>query len=175
MSESAETVVEAVLTGSGYVIERPEQRLGVLGENATRLVWAVNFPTVSGLLERWNAEQEWLVRVTDDLVSVEKSWDLYLVLTCNPPPDEHEAQALEGIRRDVAYARKLVVAGLSDMSPARLQDRLAPLRELQIGSHETPPNPFDLLKAMASADRHPDALAILAAYSLNQPLFGDLA
>lgn len=162
---------DTVLTSAGYRTERLEARFGVLGEDASRIVWAVAFPAVTALLERWEEEQAWLVEITSERVSVEKSWELYLVLACDPVPDEHEAQALAGVHRDVAYARKLVVPGMAGMSPSRLRDRLAPLEELALAPTQSAPDGFALLQQRAEEAGVADALTVLGAYRDNRPLF----
>jgi hypothetical protein len=174
MSEQALTLLDTVLAASGYHTEFPDDRIGVLGEDETRIVWAAAFPGVTALLDGWEEEQAWLVTRATDRVSTEKSWELYLVLACEAEPDEYEAQAIEGIRRDVSYARKLVVTGAGHMSPSRLRDRLAALDTLVLRQGAEPVDALAVLEEAAVAESNSDALTVLASYRANRPLFGDL-
>ena len=168
------TLLETVLLGAGYRVDRGERPDGVLGEDATRIVWAVAFRGISALLEGWEAEQAWLVETAAGRVSLDKSWELYLVLTCGPEPDEFEAQAIEGIRRDASYARKLVIPGAAEMSPSRMQDRLAALHDLTLEAPSQASDALSLLENRARAAGVADAVTVLDAYRANRPLFGDL-
>jgi hypothetical protein len=167
-------LLETALVGAGYRVDRGERPDGVLGEDATRIVWAVAFRGISALLEGWEAEQAWLVETAAARVSRDKSWELYLVLTCGPQADEFEAQAIEGIRRDVSYARKLVVPGAAEMSPSRMQDRLAALQDLTLEATSQPSDALTLLEERARTNGMGDAVTVLDAHRANRPLFGDL-
>jgi hypothetical protein len=162
--------LDAVLREIGYQTTQPAGRPGVLGESPTRVVWATEWPGVISLIEGWEDEQTWLVEYAAERISTEKSWELYLVLACGPAPDENERQALEGIRRDLGYARKLVVPGFGRMTPARVLDYLAPLEDLTLEVPQRAPEALELLRERAAADSRTDVLAILEAHRRNEPL-----
>jgi hypothetical protein len=168
------SLLEAVLREAGYRTSRTLDRQGVLGESASRVVWAVSFASVIDLLEGWEQEQDWLVGLARDHLTVEKAWELYLVLGCDPEPDPIERHALEAIRRDAGYARKLVVPSLSKLSPARARDWLAPLEELRLPQASPPPDALGLVEETAAAQGNEDALRVIEAYRANRPLFEDL-
>jgi hypothetical protein len=174
VTSEALDVLEPVLRDAGYRTERPEARLGVLGESPSRIVWATAWDGVLEMLEGWEDEQAWLVQFAGNNVSEDKSWELYVVLACGPQPDEHERQALEGIRRDLSYARKLVVPGIDRMSPHRVLDHLAPLQDLRLEVPAPAPDAFALLRARAESESRADVLSILDAHRSNRPLLDAL-
>ena len=175
MSESVDqTLLEDAIVAAGYRVQGVEDREGVLAENAARVVWAVVYEGVLDLLDDWEEEQAWLVELAERL-SVEKAWELYLVLACGRSPESGELEALEAVRRDASYARKIVVPGISDLSPGTVQDYVAPLEELPL---ETPPPPADALQLIqataATESNNQDALAVIDAYRQNQAPFSGL-
>jgi hypothetical protein len=168
------SVLETVLSDGGYRTSRAPDREGVLGESASRVVWAVSFAAVLDLLEGWEQEQDWLIALARDHLTVEKAWELYLVLGCDPDPDPIERHALEAVRRDSSYARKLVVPSLAKLSLAGAKDWLAPLEELRLPQASTPPDALGLVEETAVARGNEDALKVIAAYRSNRPLFEEL-
>lgn len=174
MTEDHLELIRTLLVDAGYETEPDVGRLGVLGENSARVVWAVVYAGVTELLSEWEAEQAWLVEYAGSRVSIEKTWELYLVLACGQEPDGPEAQALEGIRRDASYARKVVAPGLDDLAVGRLNDYLAPLRDLPVNPGAPRPNALSLIEDAARQERNDDALAVLSAFRENRPLLEDL-
>jgi len=169
------SLLETVLKSGGYRTSRPpEGEDGVLGESASRVVWAVSFAAVLDLLEGWEQEQDWLIALARDRLTVEKAWELYLVLGCDPDPDPIERHALEAVRRDSSYTRKLVVPSLAKSSLARARDWLAPLEELRLPPASSPPDALGLVEETAVAGGNEDALKVIAAYRANRPLFEEL-
>jgi hypothetical protein len=167
------SLLDTILYEAGYRTSRPPEREGILGESASRVVWAVSFSAVTDLLERWEYEQDWLIGVARDHLSVEKAWELYLVLGCDPEPDPIERHALEAVRSNAGYARKLVVPALAKLSLARARDWLAPLEELRLPQASPPPDALGLVEETATAEGNDDALKVIAAYRANRPLFED--
>lgn len=169
-------LLRTLLTESGLELQDVPQRRGVLAEDAQRVVWAVVFETPQALLEGWEIEQAWFVDVASrGSLSVEKSWDMYLVLASIQPAGFHVLPALDKIRRDVSLTRKLVVPGIGSSNPARIRSLLAPLRPLpsDIGT--------DLLDVLTIVDREAtveerdDVRQVLSAFRSNEPLLGEAA
>ena len=168
------TLLRAVLEDMGYRTDGVNNGAKVLAENSTRVAAAVVYDGVLQLLHDWEDQQAWLLDTARDRLTVEKAWELFLVLACRASADPDEMRALQGIRRDPSYARKLVIAGLGEMSPARLRDELAPLEEIPLPSPEPPPDALETLKRRAEAEEAQDVLAVIAAYRSNRPLLEDL-
>jgi hypothetical protein len=166
-------VVSQLLEQAGYQVEPRTDRDGVLGEDPARVVWSVYFPGVLDLLERWEEEQAWLVGVTQDL-SLEKSWELYLVLLCGPRPDRFERRSLDAIRRDTGYARKVIVPGADHLLASEVAGYMAPLNPLDVEVQREPIDALAQLEEKARREENEDAIKVLAAFRKNQPLFDDL-
>ena len=174
MDDGALTLIETVLDDMGYRTEPLEDRTGVVAENSTRVVLAVVFDGVLQLLGNWEDHQAWLLDTARKRLTVDKAWELFIVLACRSSADPDEMRALQGIRRDATYARKLVVSGLGGMSPARLRDELAPLEELPLPSPEPAPDALETLWRRAHEEGAQDVVAVIAAYRANRPLFEEL-
>jgi hypothetical protein len=174
MSDAALALVAAVLDDMGYRTEPLDDRPGLLAENSTRVVLTVVFDGVLQLLRSWEDHQAWLLETARERLTVDKAWEVFLVLACRSPTDADEMRALQGIRRDAAYARKLVVSGLDAMSPVRLRDELAPLEDLPLPAPEPAPDALETLRRRAEEEGADDVLTVVAAYRANQPLFENL-
>ena len=168
------SLLENVLDSAGYHTSRRTDRAGVLGESPSRVVWAVSFAAVLDLLEGWEAEQNWVTALARDHLTVEKAWELYLVLGCEPEPDEFELHALEAVRHDAGFARKLVVPSLGELNVAKVKRWLAPLEELRLPQASPPPDALGLVEDVARQQGNNDVLTVIAAHRNNRPLFEGL-
>jgi hypothetical protein len=167
------SLIAQLLQGAGYSVQAVDEREGLLGEDAARVVWVAHFPGVVDLLERWENEQAWLVGLAEQL-SLEKSWELYLVLACGPRPDRAEQRQLDAVRRDTAYARKVIVPGADALLPTTLRSYLAPLEQLDILPSLPSHDALEEVERKATAEGRRDALEVLAAFRENRPLFDSL-
>lgn len=166
-------LIARLLEASGYRVDAHQEREGILGEDAARVVWAVHFAGVVELLETWEDEQAWLVGLAAQL-STEKSWELYLVLACGPRPDRAELRQLDVIRRDISYARKVIVPGADALLPAAVRSYLAPLEPLDAAPVTALPDALSEVERVAEAEGRMDALKVLAAFRENRSLLEDL-
>jgi hypothetical protein len=174
VSASETDLLQTVLEDMGYRTEVAKSGRGVLAESSTRVVSAIVYDGVLQLLDDWEDQQSLLLDTARDRLTVEKAWELFLVLACRTRADPDEMRVLQGIRRDPSYARKLVVADLKEMSPARLRNELAQLEELPLPSADTPRDALEILKERAEAEEASDVLIAIAAYRANRPVFEDL-
>jgi hypothetical protein len=168
------SLLETLLRDADYRTTRSSEREGVLAESTSRVVWAVSFRAVLELLEGWEAEQAWLMELARERLTVDKAWELYLVLGCEAEPDEFEWHALEAVRQDPSYARKLVVPSLEEATIGKAKRWLAPLEELRLPETDSPPDALGLIEQVAQERSYTDALKVLSAYRDNRPLFEDL-
>lgn len=167
-------LVRTLLKDAGLELQDVPDRRGVLGEDRLRIVWTVLFETPQALLEGWEQEQAWLVELTNSAeISVEKSWDLYLVLGAIQSANIYILPALDKIRRNVSLTRKIVVPGVGASQPSRIASLLAPLRPLP--PHETSfaLDALTIIERDASGEGRTDVLEVLEAYRENAPLLGE--
>jgi hypothetical protein len=165
-------LLQSLLADSGFSVWRPTERDGLLAEDEARLVWVSLFASATELLESWSQEQTWFVNYVGNRVSFEKSWELYLVLATQFRPNVDDLTSLQEVRADTTFARKVVIPGLLDMSPARVRDYLAVLRPLKLDVSMGSPDPFRILEDAAQQEGRTDVLSTLERYRANQALFG---
>lgn len=166
-------LIARLLEAAGYRVEQHLEREALLGEDLARVVWVVHFSGVIHLLEQWEDEQTWLVALADG-ISLEKSWELYLVLACGPRPDRPELRQLDEVRRDTSYARKVIVPGADTLLPAAVRSYLAPLEPLDVANGAAPPDALAEVERIARAEGRLDALSVLDAFRENRPLLENL-
>lgn len=167
------SLIAQLLQAAGYRVQARDERGGLLGEDAARVVWAAHFPGVLDLLERWEDEQAWLVGLAEQL-SVEKSWELYLILACGPRPDRDEQRQLDAVRRDTGYTRKVIVPGADTLLPSAMRGYLAPLEQLDVDPHLPEHDALRDVERKAREEGRNDALEVIAAFRTNRPLFDGL-
>jgi hypothetical protein len=164
-------LIESLLAEAGFTLAGVADREGVLGEDEARIVWATLYTSPGDLIESWEVEQAWLVDFVGDRVSFEKSWELYLVLGSELGASGEEMRLLADIRADTTYARKIMLPGLSSISPARVRDLLAALRPLTLDLNTGISNALALLEDNARREQRVDVLTALERYRDNRPLF----
>src|SRR4051794_3961783 len=95
------------LRDAGYRVAFLDDGERLLAESEERVVWCRSFVTASELVHGWQDEQAYALEHTATL-STQKAWELYLLLAFDVAADPEHDAALDAIRRDTAYARKLL-------------------------------------------------------------------
>lgn len=171
--EIGTSLIRPLLQEAGYDITTLPDRPGLLAEDDVRVVWCTGFATTAELITRWQDEQAWFVGFVGDRVkTVEKSWELYLVLATDLQASPEDQSALEAVRRDASFTRKLIVPGLSVALPSSVRSLLDPLRPLSAEDHEGPLDSLKVLEDAAVREQRSDVAGVIAAFRANRPLFG---
>lgn len=171
MSESVHRL-RTVLRASGYRVGEIEDERSFLAESLERAVWGTVFETPQELLGSWQETQANAIQRTQALAP-EKSWELYLLLGTELEPSEEEETALDAVRRDTSYARKVLVLGL-DAITTKIDSYLAPLMPLEVVPAVEEHDALSRLEELVEADGSDPERAVLAAYRANRPLFEGL-
>jgi hypothetical protein len=172
LSESVYTLRDA-LAAADYRVGGVEEDRAFLAESPERAVWSIVFETAAELLEGWQATQADAIERTQAL-RPEKSWELYLVLGSELEPDEGSEAALDAVRRDTSYARKVLALGLETISIADLDAYLAPLKPLRVFEQPEGSDALSRLEELVRASGSADEVEVLEAFKENRPLFGGL-
>lgn len=171
MSESVYRL-RAALQAVDYRVGEIEDERSFLAESPERAVWSTVFETPQELLETWQEMQAQAIQRTQALAP-EKSWELYLLLGTELEPSEEEETALDAVRRDTSYARKVLVLGL-DAVTTKIDSYLAPLMPLEVVPAVEERDALSRLEELVEAEGSDPERAILAAYRANRPLFEGL-
>lgn len=171
MSESVHKLRDA-LRAAEYRVGEVEEERAFLAESLERVVWSTVFETPQELLGSWQETQAAAIARTQALAP-EKSWELYLLLGTELEPSEAEEAALDAVRRDTSYARKVLVLGL-EAAAVRIEPYLAPLMPLVITPPRESPDALSQLEEVVAAEGSAAERAVLEAFRSNRPLFGGL-
>jgi len=171
MSESVHRL-HAALQAVDYRVGEIEDERSFLAESPERAVWSIVFETPQELLGSWQDAQAQAIHRTQAL-NPEKSWELYLLLGTELEPSEEEEAALDAVRRDTSYARKVLVLGL-DAVTTNIDSYLAPLIPLEVQSAVEERDALSELEKLVNTAGSESERAVLAAYMENRPLFDQL-
>ena len=171
MSDSVHKLRDALLAAE-YRVGEVEDERSFLAENLERAVWGTVFETPQELLGTWQETQAQAIGRTQALAP-EKSWELYLLLGTELDPSEAEEAALDEVRRDTSYARKVLVFGL-EAPGVRIEPYLAPLMPLVVPAPAENRDALSRLEEVVEADGTAAERAVLEAFKSNRPLFEGL-
>jgi hypothetical protein len=164
--------LRAALQAVEYRVGEIEDERSFLAESPERAVWSTVFETPQELLGSWQETQVQAIQRTQALAP-EKSWELYLLLGTELEPSEEEEAALDAVRRDTSYARKVLVLGL-DAVTTKIDSYLAPLLPLEVVPAIEERDALSQLEELVAAEGSDSERAVLAAFRANRPLFEDL-
>jgi hypothetical protein len=174
MSDPSVEIVRVALLEAGYGLGEVDAEDSFLAESRERVVWCKFFPDAERLIEGWAGAQAEAVERTESL-SVEKSWELYLVLASALKPETTKEPGLELIRRDTSYARKILIPGVDGLTGEQIDEYLSPLRPLDTMTLTVSgPDALSRLKDRVAAEGDDDMAKVVGAFEQNRPLFGDL-
>jgi hypothetical protein len=175
MTSESLPIVEALLGEAGFTVRAAPRGLGLLAEDVARIAYCAFYGGVTELLAEWEEDQTWFVNHVGDAVTPEKSWELYFLLASEAAAAADQLPSLEALRRDARFAKKLVLVGLADVSPARIRAALGSLNRFAPPAQDQPLSVLDLVRDEALRQERDDAVRVLEAFRANRPLLEELA